>query len=91
MDDRELDAFDAGDAVHDLVHRPVSADGHDQTRASGRCLVRKLGQVLRALGEERVAGQAAVGRAAGDLGPALPGLASVGGRVDQESRLANRT
>ena len=30
VDDRELDALDARDPVHDLVHRPVAADGDEE-------------------------------------------------------------
>jgi hypothetical protein len=89
MDDRELDVVHARDAVHDLVDGSVSADGHDQARASNRGLVRELGQVLGPFGQERVPGQSAVGRAAGDLGPAFSGGASVGGRIDEEGGLAN--
>jgi hypothetical protein len=91
MHDRELDAVDARDPVHDLVHCAVPADGDDQVRASRRGVVRELGQVLRPFGEERVAGEAAIGCEPGDLGPALPGLAPVGGGIDQKRRGANRT
>jgi hypothetical protein len=52
--------------------------------------VRELGQVLGTFGEERVAGQPAVGRAAGDLGPPLAGRAPVGRRIDEKRCLANR-
>ena len=91
VDDRELDVVDSRDAVHDLVHRAVAADGHDQACATRRGVVREFGQVLRSFGEERISGQPAVGCAACDLGPALPGRASVRGWVDEERGLANRT
>ena len=89
--DRQLDVLDACDPVHDLVHGAVPADRDDQARASRCGLVRELREVLRPLGEERVAGQAAVGGEPCDLRPALPGLAPVGGRVDEEGDSVNRT
>jgi hypothetical protein len=91
VDDRELDVVDSRDAVHDLVHRAVAADGHDQACATRHGVVRELGQVLGSLREERISGQPAVGCAARDLGPALAGRASVRGWVDEERGLANRT
>ena len=89
VDDRELDVVDSCDPVHDLVHRAVAADGDDQARAADRSLVGELRQVLGTLGEKRVAGEAAVGRVAGNLGPALAGRSSVGGGVDEEGGGAN--
>jgi hypothetical protein len=45
--------------------------------------------MTRALGDERIAAQAALGREARDLGPALSGRAVVGRRVDEEGGFAN--
>jgi hypothetical protein len=89
VDDRELDPVDAGDPVHDLVHGSVAADGDQETRACRGGLVSELRKVLRTLRDERVAGQAPVGREPGDLGPALAGRPVVRGRVDEEGDLAN--
>ena len=84
VDDRELDAVDACDAVHDLVHGPVAADCDEQARAPRPQLSGEVREVLGPLREERVAGQAPIGGEPRDLGPALPGGAVVGGRVDEE-------
>jgi hypothetical protein len=89
MDDREYHTFDPRDPVHDLVHGPVSADGDEETGASGCGCAGELREVLRAFGEERVAYQAAVGREAGDLRPAPSGRAAVRGGIDEEGRAAN--
>jgi hypothetical protein len=89
VDDCELDALEARDAVHDFVHGSVSADRDEQARASRGSLAGEVDEVARPLGEEGVAGQPALGREPRDFRPALPGRAVVGGRVDEEGGLAN--
>ena len=71
-DRRELDVA-AGDAVHDLVERPVAADRDDERRAAVDGLARELDQVAGTLGEQRVALQPERGRAPRELRPALAG------------------
>jgi hypothetical protein len=87
--DSELYAVDSRDPVHDLVHRPVPADGDQQAGALRGSLARQLGKVLWALRDERIAGQAALAGEPGDLGPALAGGPVVRGRIDEERGLAN--
>jgi len=87
VDNCQLDALNACDAVHDLVHGPVAADRDEQPRAAGRCLAREVDEVAGPLGKECVADQAVLGCKVGDLGPALAGRAVVGGRVDEEDGL----
>jgi hypothetical protein len=89
MDDRELDTIEARHAVDDLVHGSVPADGDEEACAFRGSLPGKVDEVARPLGEEGVAAQAAFGREPCDLGPALPGRAVVGRRVDEEDGLAN--
>jgi hypothetical protein len=90
VDDRQLDGFDPGDPVHDLVHRPVAADGDDQLRASFRSLPREPRELALLLGQVRISLEPSLRRLSRDLGPALPGRAVVGRRVDEEDGFANR-
>ena len=91
VDDRKLDALEARDAVDDLVHGSVPADGDEQARASRRSLTGEVDEVPGPLGDEGIAAQAALGREPRDLRPALPGRAVVGRRVDEEGGLANES
>ena len=74
-DRRQIDVA-SGDAVHDLVQRPVAADGDDERRAGVHSLLRELDQAVRALREERLAREAeprgAVGEASGQRLPVAP-------------------
>jgi hypothetical protein len=81
-DQGEVDV-QTGEAVGDLVDRPVAADGDDQVGVRRR-LASELGQVSRPLGEERVAVQAERGRLVGELRPASSRRAVLGRRVDEE-------
>ena len=89
-DRREVDVA-AGDAVHDLVQRPVAADRDDERRAAVDRLPRELDQVARPLGEERLAAQAEPRGAVRELGPALARRAVVGRRVDEEDGLLGQS
>ena len=91
MDDRELDAFEARDAVDDLVHGSVTTDRDKQASASRGGLLGEVDEVARALGKKCVAGHAPFGCRPRDLRPALAGGAVVGRRVDQEDGLANES
>ena len=73
-----------GEAVRDLVDRAVAADRDEQRRAALDRRARQLAQMPGLLGEERVARQPERGGAAGELGPAAPGRAACGGRIDEE-------
>ena len=48
VDDRKLDALEGRDAVDDLVHGAVAADGDEQARASRRSLTGEVDEVARA-------------------------------------------
>ena len=74
-------------AVDDLVQRAVAPDCHDDARAVSRGALRELDQMSRALGEERLALEPEPGGAVRKLGPALPGCAVVGRRIDEERGL----
>src|SRR5690348_7793614 len=76
-----------GGPVHDLVHRAVAADHHEQRVTRFACRLREMSRELR---EHLVAAQAEVGRPLPQLRPALPGRAVAGGRVDEEEDSANR-
>jgi hypothetical protein len=91
VEDRQLDAVDACDPVHDLVHRPVAADGDEQLRAPVSRLPRELGELALLLGQVRVSLEPSLRRLSRDLGPAFSRRAVVGRRVDEEDRLANRS
>jgi hypothetical protein len=88
VDDCELGALGAGEAVDDLVDRSVAADGNEQACAAGNGSSGEVGEVPGPFREERVALQAASGRDARDLGPAAAGASAVGGRVDEEDGFA---
>ena len=75
-------------AVCDLVHRSVTADGDDLPRAVGCGLRDELGEVTRPLREERDAVETQLGRPVGELRPAPPGGTVVRGRVDEEDGLS---
>ena len=60
------------EAVHDLVDRAVAADDDEQLGAAVRRLAGELAELPAALGDERVAFEAARGRLVRDLRPAPP-------------------
>ena len=88
-DHGELDASSAGEAVDDLVHRAVAADATisfaPRSAASRASRPSWPGPV----GEQRVAGQAERRGLVRELGPAPPGGAVLGGRVDEEDGLCS--
>jgi hypothetical protein len=65
------------------VHGSVPAD-RDEEVGIGGGLARELGQVPRALREQRIAAQPERGGAVRELRPAASGGAVLGGRVDEE-------
>jgi hypothetical protein len=69
-----------------LVQRSVAADRDDELRAVARSLLGELDQVAGTLGEERRALEPELGRAVGELRPALACDAVAGRRVDEEDR-----
>jgi hypothetical protein len=87
MDNRELGAFGACQAVDDLVDRPVPTDRDEQACSARDRFTGEVGQVSGPLGEERVAAQPALVRRARDLRPAAAGGPVVRGRIDQEDGL----
>jgi hypothetical protein len=87
-DHRELDV-EAGDPVDDLVHGSVPADRHEQVGVRRR-LARELGQVTRALREQRVAAQTERRGSVRELGPAASCGAVLRGRIDQEDGSRHR-
>jgi hypothetical protein len=89
VNDRQLDALDAGDPVHDLVHGPVAADHDEELGALRRGLAGELRQLALFFREERVALEPLLGSESRDLGPSLSGRAVVGRRVDEEDGFAN--
>jgi hypothetical protein len=89
VDDRELDALQAGDPVHDLVHGPVAPDRDEQSRAAFRRLACELDEMPGLLREQSVADQPTFGRQPGNLRPALAGRPVVGRGIDEEDGLAN--
>jgi hypothetical protein len=85
-DHGELDLLRLTDAVHDLVDGAVAADRDEQRGAVRDRAACELRQLARPLGEQCLAAQAALGCEVGDLGPAAPGRAVLGSRVDEEDR-----
>jgi hypothetical protein len=85
----ELEALEITDAVDDLVDRAIPPDDDEKLRPALDRLARKRSELARRLREKRITGESERGAAVRDLGPATPGGAPGGGRVDEEDRAAN--
>ena len=74
----------ANEPVHDLVQRPVSADGDDELGAAACGLLGELDQMTGTLGEERRAVESELRGAVSELRPALARAAVAGRGIDEE-------
>ena len=88
-DHSEVDAAAAGQALHDLVDRPVASHGDDQRGAFVSRPRREVAELARPLGEQGVSAEAERRSAVSELGPATSDRPTLGGRVDEKDGLAN--